>query len=109
MLFLILLPSVAGFINFTGGDDLPDDYYLQAGGFTMAWAKMQGHQMLLGLRIGMSVFALFGVYRGGRSDHRRFNDRTIASINLFRGIFSVTALLRAVFVSFRLAPANSYE
>ena len=102
MLFIILLPTAVGLVNLAGGDDSPDDYYLQAGGFTVAWAKMQDHQMLTGLMMGMSVFALIVVYLGGRSKHRRFNDRTIDSINLlYLGVFfPVTALLRAVLFSF---------
>jgi hypothetical protein len=86
MLFTILLPAVAGLVNFTGGDDLPDDYYLPAGGFAAAWAKMRDYQILSGLMMGMSIFALVVVYLGGRSNHRRFNDRTIGAINLFKGV-----------------------
>jgi len=79
----------------------------------VAWAKMQDQQMLTGLMMGMSVFALVVVYLGGRSNHRRFNDRTIDSINLlYLGVFfSVTALLRAVLFSFdwlQLVVTNEY-
>jgi len=48
--------------------------------------------------LGMSIFTLFVVYQGGRSNRRLFNDRTIDAVNLLRGIFSETALFRAVFV-----------
>ena len=72
--------------------------YLQTRVFMAAFAEIPVSLSLSGLVMGMSIFALFGVYQGGRSNHRRFHDRTPDSINLLRGIFSVTALLRAVFV-----------
>jgi hypothetical protein len=98
LLFLTLLPAVSGIINFIGVDNFSDDNYLQTGVDMAVWAMAPIYLTMSGLMLGISVFALFGVYLGGRSNHRRFNDRTIDSINLFRGIFSVTALLRAVFV-----------
>ena len=71
---------------------------LQTRGFMIVFAEIPVSISLSGLVMGMSIFALLGVYLGGRSNHRRFNDRTLDSINLFRGVFSMTALLRAVFV-----------
>jgi len=106
MLFIILLPAIAGLANGAGGDDFPDEYYLQDGGFMSAWVKMQNPQLSSGLMLGMSVFVLIVVYQGGRSNHRRFNDRTIDSVNLLGVFFFMTALLRAVFVSLRSAPAS---
>jgi len=73
--------------------------YLQTRNFVAAFAEIPDSLRFSGLVMGMSIFALLGVYLGGRSNHRRFNDRTLDSVNLLLGdIFSMTALLRAVFV-----------
>jgi len=101
ILFVFLLPAITGLVGLIVDNELPDgdDYDAFAGSTVLALARMMVHPVLSGLMLGISVFALFGVYQGGRSSHRRFNDRTLDSINLsFRGIFSATALLRAVFV-----------
>lgn len=99
MLFLVLLPVASGFLGLVEDNELPDqDDYFAVDSLIVAWARITAHQMLSGLLFGMSVFALFVVYLGGRSNHRRFNDRTIDFVNVFRGIFFATALLRAVFV-----------
>ena len=92
ILFFVLFPIIMG------GDNFQDDNDLQANGFMLTWARFPVYQMILGLLRGISVFALFGVYMGGRSNRRLFNDRTIDSIHLFGGIFSMTALVRAVIV-----------
>jgi len=113
ILLAFLLPAITGLVGLMVDNELPDgdDYDAFASGSIIALARMTiGHQVLSGLMLGISIFALFGVYQGGRSNHRRFNDRTLDSNNLFRGIFSVTALLRAVFVfqfvELRPAPTN---
>jgi uncharacterized membrane protein len=99
MLFIILLPAVTGLVGLTVENEFPeDDDYTLANSFMASWARMQIHQLVSGLMLGMSMFTLFVVYLGGRSNHRRFNDRTLDSFNLFRGIFFATALFRAVFV-----------
>ena len=99
MLFLVLLPIATGFLGLVEDNELPDeDDFFAVDSLIVAWARITAHQMLSGLIFGMSVFALFVVYLGGRSNHRRFNDRTIDFVHVFRGIFSATALLRAVFV-----------
>jgi hypothetical protein len=87
MLFMILLPTVIGLVNLVGGDDFPDDYYLLGGENIAIWAKMQDHQILSGLMMRIAVFALIVVYLGGRSNDRRFNDRTIDSVNLLVALF----------------------
>ena len=88
MLFIILLPAVTGLVGLTVENEFPeDDDYTLANSFMASWARMPIHQMLAGLMLGMSMFTLFVVYMGGRSNHRRFNDRTLDSFNLFRGIF----------------------
>ena len=113
ILLVFLLPAITGLVGLMVDNELPDsdDYDALAGSSIVALARITGHQVLSGLMLGISVFALFGVYQGGRSNHRRFNDRTLDSNNLFRGIFSVTALLRAVFVfqfvELRPAPTNT--
>jgi hypothetical protein len=48
--------------------------------------------------LGMSIFALFVIYLGGRSNHKRFYDRTIEPVKLFTFKFLKTALKRAVFI-----------
>ena len=99
MLFIILLPAITGMVGLTVENEFPeDDDYTLAHSFMASWARLPVHQMLSGLMLGMSMFVLFVVYMGGRSNNRRFNDRTLDSINLFRGIFFATALFRAVFV-----------
>lgn len=99
MLFLVLLPIATGFLGLIEDNDLFDeDDLFSADSFIGTWSRILTHQMLPGLIFGMSIFTLFVVYLGGRSNHRRFNDRTIDFIHVLRGIFSATALLRAVFV-----------
>jgi len=99
MLLLVLLPVATGFLGLVEDNELPDeDDFFAVDSLIVAWARITAHQTLSGLLFGMSVFALFVVYLGGRSNHRRFNDRTIDFVNVLRGIFSATALLRAVFV-----------
>ena len=115
ILLVFLLPAITGLVGLIVDNELPDgdDYDVFASGSIIALARMTtGHQVLSGLMLGISVFALFGVYQGGRSNHRRFNDRTLDTINLLFGdIFSVTALLRAVFVfpfvELQTAPTNT--
>lgn len=99
MLLLVLLPIATGFLGLIEDNDFFDeDDLFSADGFIGNWSRILTHQKLPGLIFGMSIFALFVVYLGGRSNHRRFNDRTIDFIHGLRGIFSATALLRAVFV-----------
>ena len=89
MLFIILLPVLTGMAGLTLDNALlEDDDPSLVGSFMAIWARMQVHQTLFGLILGMSIFALFVVYLGGRSSHRRFNDRTLDSMDLFGGIFS---------------------
>ena len=45
--------------------------------FPIAWIRIPVHQMSVLFRLGISIFALFVVYLGGRSKHKWFNDRTI--------------------------------
>jgi len=89
MLFIILFSVLTGIAGLTVDNLLPeDDDQSLVGSFLAIWARMPVHQMLSGLILGLSIFALFGVYMGGRSNHRRFNDRTLDSMDLFGGIVS---------------------
>jgi len=67
--------------------------------FAPTWIRIPVHQMSVLLRLGLSIFALFVVYLGGRSKHRRFNDRTIDPVNVVLSYPSLKAALpnRAAF------------
>jgi hypothetical protein len=91
-----------GMIEIAEEDDLTDeegDNLSFIGTHSPAWIRIPVHQMMVLLRGGMSIFALFVVYLGGRSKHRRFNDRTIDAVNALIFFSLKTALLiRAVFI-----------
>ena len=78
-LLLALSPAmvglgVAGFLE----EDAPDEDDLSMiHNIPFAWLRIHVHQLSILLTLGLSIFALFVVYLGGRSKHRRFNDRTI--------------------------------
>jgi hypothetical protein len=108
ILSVFLLPLLAGasIIDSPEEDNLADDDdFSVISTFPVAWLRIPVHQMSLLLRLGISIFALFVVYLGGRSKHRRFNDRTIDAINLLTGELLIlkTALIRAVF-NFQVIP-----
>ena len=89
MLLIILLPVLMGIAGLTMDNLLPDDNeHSFSSSFVAIWARIPVHQMLSGLILGLSIFALFVVYLGGRSNHRRFNDRTLDSMDLFGDIVS---------------------
>ena len=88
MLFIILFSVLTGIAGLTVDNLLPeDDDHLFVGSFMATWGRMTVHQTLSGLILGISIFALFGVYLGGRSNHRRFNDRTLDSMHLSGVLF----------------------
>jgi F0F1-type ATP synthase membrane subunit a len=98
MLCIILMTVLTGIIIFEEDDQLPEeDDFLAAGSFAAAWFRIPVPQLSFVLMLGMSIFALIVVYRGGRSNHKRFNDRTIEPVKLLTVVFLKTALLRAVF------------
>ena len=103
MLSVLFVPALLGtsVIDLQEEDDLTDteDDDFSNPDFPPTWIRIPVHQMSVLLRLGMSIFALFVVYRGGRSKHRRFNDRTLDYVNaLISYSFLKTALLnRAVF------------
>ena len=102
MLFVILLPVITGIIGLfkgTDGDNLPDNIdFSMISTFSMVlicWISIR--QAAVVLRFGISIFALFVVYLGGRSKAKRFNDRTIEPIKSLKVVFTMAALFRAVF------------
>jgi len=100
ILLIVLFSTIIGIFNFTENDNFPDYSYLQAGDFIASWTGMSDHQTISGLMMGMSMYVLFVVYQGNRLSHRRINGWDIDSVNLFWGVFSMTALVRAVFAFF---------
>jgi hypothetical protein len=90
--------------DLTDSDEKQDDLSLISNS-PLSWIRIPVHQLMVLLRLGISIFALLVVYRGGRSKDKRFNDRTIDSLNVLIDGFLGTALLRAVFNSlFRIGP-----
>ena len=92
MLCIILMTVLTGIIIIPEENaQLPGDDVLAAGNFAAAWFSIPVPQLsflLMLLMLGMSIFAFLIVYLGGRSNHRRFNDRTVDSMNLFVEVFS---------------------
>jgi hypothetical protein len=108
VLSVFLLPVLIGasIIDSPEEDNLADDDDSSIiTTFPVTWIRIPVHQMSILLRLGISIFALFVVYLGGRSKHRRFNDRTIDAINLLTGELLIlkTARIRAVF-NFQVIP-----
>jgi hypothetical protein len=98
MLFIILLTVLTSTGISVQDDELPnDDDFFAAGSFALAWFKIPVPQLSFVLMLGMSIFALIVVYRGGRSNHNRFNDRTIEPVKLLTVLYLKTALNGAVF------------
>jgi hypothetical protein len=91
LLILLLITSVLLAPAFMGGsiidsfaeeDDLGDrDEFALIGTFSVLWIRIPVHQMSVLFGLGISIFALFGVYVGGRSKRNLFNDRTIDAFN----------------------------
>jgi hypothetical protein len=104
VLSVLFVPALLGasIIDLQEEDDLADgdgDDYSVISDFPPTWIRIPVHQMSVLLRLGISIFTLFVVYLGGRSKHRRFNDRTLDHVNALISYSSLkTALLiRAVF------------
>lgn len=103
LLLLALFTDSAGaaMVGFNEDDDIPedDDDFSLLNPVPVAWYRIPVHQLLILLRLEISIFALFVIYLGGRSKHRRFNDRTIDDDMFVRNVcFSLkTAVLQAVF------------
>ena len=103
MLSVLFVPALLGtsIIDLQEEDDLtdPEDDDFSVIDFPPTWIRIPVHQMSVLLKLGMSIFTLFVVYLGGRSKHRRFNDRTLDHVNTLISYSSLkTALfMRAVF------------
>jgi hypothetical protein len=109
MLCIILMTVLTGIIISEEDDQLLDDDFLAAGSFAGAWFRIPVPQLSFILMLGMSIFALIVVYRGGRSNHQRFNDRTIEPVKLLTVVFLKTALNRAVFNFLFFDPYSDYK
>jgi hypothetical protein len=88
---------------------LPDDDFLAAGNVALAWLSIPVPQLSFILMLGMSIFALFVTYLGGRSNHKRFYDRTIEPVKLLTVLFLETALNRAVSNFLFFGPYSDYK
>jgi hypothetical protein len=102
MLSVVFVPALLGtsIIDLQEENDLTDteDDDFSFIDFPPTWIRIPVHQMSVLLRLGISIFALFVVYLGGRSKHRRFNDRTLDHVNALISYSLKTALfIRAVF------------
>jgi hypothetical protein len=90
LLLLTLFPAISGtgYAAVLEEDDLPDDDDVSLhNDVPISWIRIPVHQLSLLLRLGISIFALFIVYLGGRSKARRFNDRTIDTVNTLTRVF----------------------
>ena len=98
ILSLLFMPALFGasVIELPEEDDLTDvdeDDLSAMSSLPIAWIRIPFHPMSVLLRLGISIFALCVVYLGGRSKHRRFNDRTLDPINALISYSLKTALL----------------
>jgi hypothetical protein len=97
---VVLLPVLMGasILDFSEEDNFADqDDFSVVNAFPMSWIRIPVHQMSVLFRLGISIFALFGVYVGGRSKRHLFNDRTIDALSVLKADFLKTARIRAVF------------
>lgn len=99
MLSVLFVPALLGasVIDLQEEDDLTDteDDNFSIIDFPPTWIRIPVHQMSVLLRLGISIFTLFVVYLGGRSKHRRFNDRTLDHVN---ALISYSTLKTALFI-----------
>jgi hypothetical protein len=78
LLFMLSIFAGTGLAGFIENDDVQeDDDSSLIGNIAFTWLRIDASQMPILLRPGLSIFALLIVYLGGRSKHKRFNDRTI--------------------------------
>jgi hypothetical protein len=107
ILSVILLPFLMGasIIGLSEQENFVDeDDFLMMNYFSATWMTMPLHQMTVLSGLVISIFVLVIVYLGGRSKHRRFNDRTIDAINVLKAELLKTARIRAVFNFYFLDP-----
>lgn len=108
-LLLTLLPVLPGFI---ADEDPEDDDFSILNSAPFAWSRNCVQHSSILLTMGLSIFVLLVVYRGGRSKHRRFNDRTLDTDMLSKCVcisLKKTARYGAVFnfLNFWLAQAKA--
>ena len=109
MVCIILMTVLTGIMISEEDDQLPGDDFLAAGNFAAAWFRIPVPQLSFILMLGMSIYALIIVYLGGRSNHKRFNDRTLEPVKLLKVAYFKTALInRAVFIFLFLVPHAVY-
>ena len=97
---VFLVPALmagSAIVDMPEENDLADDDFSLISNYSVLWIRIPVHQMSVFLMLGMSIFALFVVYLGGRSKHRRFNDRTIDAVSVLKADLLKTARIRAVF------------
>lgn len=88
ILFVTLSPVITGNFGLIDEDDTPDDVKLLIiSSISLTWTGILAHQVSGLLRLGVSIFALFVMYLGGRSKNKRFNDRTIDPNNSLTVVF----------------------
>lgn len=109
MLCIALSPVLAGNFGLDEDDHLDDDGLLAISALPVTWTRMLVHQVSVLLRLGISIFALYLVYLGGRSKNKRFNDRTIEPIKSLKVVFLKTALLEPSLISSTLTQAGFYK
>ena len=95
MLFITLLPVLTGNLGLDEDDHLDDDGLLAISALPVAWTRILVHQVSVLLRFGISIFALYLVYLGGRSKNKRFNDRTTEPVKSFIIVFQKTTLFKS--------------
>lgn len=96
----ILSPALTGtaWVELTGDNEYLDDDFPAILFSAAAYVGTEIPQVTFLLKLGMSIFVLYVVYLGGRSKHKRFNDRTLDIVSFLSVVFSKTALfIRAVF------------
>jgi hypothetical protein len=96
LLIMTVLPAIS-IIGLPEDDSYNGDGFFPFNNSWDGWIVSPVYERVVVLNFGVSVFALYVVYLGGRSKHKRFNDRTIDKIDLLETESLKTALIRAVF------------
>ena len=97
-----VLPALMGtsLVELMEEDDFQEDDFLFIDSFLRMHCAVC--ETVSALVLGLSIFNLVVVYRGGRSGHARFNDRTLDAVNFSNGLFFQlkATLQRVVFIFF---------
>jgi len=90
---IVLAFSLMPFMEETGmnvfmsnDDVLDEDDLFIISNIPFSWIRIPVRELSILLAQGISIFALFVIYLGGRSKHRRFNDRTIDADMVIKGV-----------------------